>query len=288
MSGPLLETTLVGGPRPSPAIDRASAYGDGVFETLLLHRGRSPFLPLHKKRLNEAASRLGLRPPASLWSTVQAQFDRLSETPFALAKLSVSRQSAGRGYAPGSGQCHIHLSVFPADAPWQHRAWREGAYLELSKLALAIDPALAAMKHLNRLPQVLAAAELGTADEHLMLDTSGRVIEGTKSNLIMINSTADGDGIELISPRLDEAGVNGVTRQWLRQAVSKGELGETLVWREANVSPAMLSSAAEIVVCNSAIGIWPVRRIGCMHKAEPVISRQLQSAWRSKVEEQSA
>lgn len=273
-------------------MDRAAAYGDGLFETLLLHHGRSPLLNVHRGRLNEGARRLGLRLPPKLWSQLEACFESLSETPFAVAKLSIWRLSAGRGYAPSSAECHAYLSVYEAAAPWSHHGWREGAYLELSKVPLAMDPNLAGMKHLNRLSQVLAAAELGVADEHLMLDTSGQIIEGTKSNIIVINripANEPGGGnarFELLTPRLDQAGVDGVARQALRDAIAAGQFGDTLRWREGRVTPLMLTRAAEVLVCNSIIGIWPVRRIGCVHKPDPVVARRLQEYWRTIIEGQ--
>lgn len=287
MTGLLFEGSITGGARPPVAADRAAAFGDGMFETMLLRRGQSPFMALHRRRLSEAARRLDLSLPASLWSSLENHFQSLQDVPFTLAKLSVSRQSVGRGYAPASSLCHIHLSVYQAEAPWRHRAWREGAYLELSKLRLAMDTQLAGMKHLNRLPQVLASAELGQADEHLMLDTSGRVIEGTKSNVILVNRIAGQAeaAFELISPKLDQAGVDGVARQALRSAVYDGALGGHLSWRECSVTPAMLAAAEEVLVCNSVIGIWPAHRIGCMHKGDAVIGQRLQAYWQSMLEE---
>lgn len=273
-------------------MDRAAAYGDGLFETLLLHRGCSPVLDVHRRRLTEGAQRLGLRLPPMLWSQLEAGFESLSETPFAVAKLSIWRRSSGRGYAPSSTECHAYLSVYEAAAPWSNHGWCEGAYLELSKVPLAMDPNLAGIKHLNRLSQVLAAAELGEADEHLMLDTSGQIIEGTKSNLILVNRVAAAkagagdDCFELLTPRLDQAGVDGVARQALRDAVTGGRFGDRLRWREGRVTPNMLTPAAEILVCNSVIGVWPVRRIGCVHKPDPIIARRLQEYWRTMIEGQ--
>lgn len=287
MTGLLFEARIAGGARPPVAADRAAAFGDGMFETMLLHRGQSPFMALHRCRLSGAAQRLGLSLPASLWSSLEHHFQSLQDVPFALAKLSVSRQSVGRGYAPASSLCHIHLSVYKAEAPWRHRAWREGAYLELSKFRLAMDAQLAGIKHLNRLPQVLASAALGQADEHLMQDTSGCLIEGTKSNVILVNRTAGHKiAFELISPKLDQAGVDGVAKQALRTAIDDGCLGGDLSWRECKVTPAMLAAAEEVLVCNSVIGIWAARRIGCMHKGDAIVCRRLQDYWQSRVEGQ--
>ena len=49
-------------------------------------------------------------------------------------------------------------------------------------------PALAGIKHLNRLEQVLAQAEWRdeTIDEGLMLDTEGELVGGTASNVFLV------------------------------------------------------------------------------------------------------
>src|SRR5919106_1524218 len=69
-------------------------------------------------------------------------------------------------------------------------------------------PALAGVKHLNRLENVLARAEWQDADiaEGILCDAQGHVIAGTMTNLFI---AVDG---ALATPGLDRCGVAGVTR----------------------------------------------------------------------------
>ncbi|MGK9527254.1 aminotransferase class IV, partial [Salmonella enterica subsp. enterica] len=55
---------------------------------------------------------------------------------------------------------------------------------------MAEQPLLAGLKHLNRLEQVIARAEWQDTEhaEGLMLDMSGRVIEGVFSNLFLVRN----------------------------------------------------------------------------------------------------
>ena len=96
--------------------------------------------------------------------------------------------------------------------------------------------------------QELAATE---CPEGVALDLSGRVIEGTMSNLLLIKDGA------LIAPDLSRCGVDGVIR---RLALALGRA----VGLEASVRDVRLEElfeADEVFFCNSLIGVWPVRSI---------------------------
>ena len=74
---------------------------------------------------------------------------------------------------------------------------------------LALQPALAGIKHLNRLEQVLACAEWddpGVA-EGLMLAADERVIGATAANLFFVRER------RLFTPEIRDCGVAGVMRQ---------------------------------------------------------------------------
>ena len=94
---------------------------------------------------------------------------------------------------------------------------QHGIELLLSKTTLSGNAALAGIKHLNRLEQVLAQAEWDTDDtaESLMLDTRGNAIEGTRTNFFTVH------GNELYTPDLTYCGVEGVMRAMLLDELPK-------------------------------------------------------------------
>jgi 4-amino-4-deoxychorismate lyase len=113
--------------------------------------------------------------------------------------------------------------------------------------------AIAGIKHLNRLQQVLASREWEDPDiaEGLMLDTQDYLIEGTKSNLFLIK-----EGV-LITPDLQHCGVAGVMRGLVLDiAVEKG-----IEVKVTNLALQDLWEAEGLFLTNSLIGIWPVREI---------------------------
>ena len=137
--------------------------------------------------------------------------------------------------------------VWPADY------YLDGVRSRVCGQRLAIQPALAGMKHLNRLEQVLARAEWTDAGiaEGVMLDTDDRLVCGTMSNLYLLS------GSRLLTPSLERCGVKGVMRQQVQKAA--GTLG--LEWQERDLALEEALSADEMYFSNALIGLWPVREL---------------------------
>jgi 4-amino-4-deoxychorismate lyase len=129
---------------------------------------------------------------------------------------------------------------------------------------LAGNPALAGIKHLNRLEQVLARAEWDKDGddreiaEGLMLEANtnnNNVIEGTMSNLFCVQAAADGPLLK--TPALERCGVRGITRECVIDAARAAAIPV----QESPVSLDELYQSKEVFLCNSLIGIWPVRQL---------------------------
>ena len=231
-----------------PVADRGLAYGDGLFETIAVRHGRIALLERHLRRLGEGARRLAL--PIDL-ELVRAELLAFAgELGRGVAKLIVTRGDGLRGYAPpAAARCRRILSGNPPPA-YSARHRQVGIRLYPCVTRLAEQPLLAGLKHLNRLEQVLARAEWQDPEcaEGLMLDSSGRVIEGVFSNLFMVKAG------ELLTPALERCGVAGVMRaEILERAVAAG-----IPLRVCDLDRAQLLAADEVFLCNSQYGIWPV------------------------------
>lgn len=256
-----------------PLDDRGLNYGDGLFETVALRDGEPQHWSLHYARLAEGAARLGIVCPASgiLLQDLSAALPR--PVPDRLvAKIMLTRGSGGRGYAPpmpSHTRRIVRLSAWPE---WPQSHAGEGVALSLCATPLARNPVLAGIKHLNRLEQVLASQELAGsgAVEGLMFDDLSRVIEGTRTNVFLVA------GRELLTPRLDQCGIAGVMRALVIDLARALALHVT----ETRVERSLLFSANELFVCNSLIGIWPVREIlspiGRSFSSMPVTRRLMQ------------
>lgn len=260
-----------------PLSDRGFAYGDGLFETIKVVDDRAQFLTEHLRRLERDCARLDIGlDTATLRSEV---FSLLSAQSSGVLKIIVTRYSTQRGYAASSrARAERFLRFYPQPFPVDVRE-REGVAVRLCRQRLSEQVALAGMKHLNRLEQVLARAEWSDSAiaEGLMLDTAGRLIEGTASNIFLVKSNA------VITPRLHRCGVAGVMREVIMRQLS----AQCMPVIEADLTLDDLYAADEVFLSNSLIGIWPVRKIECIHKAIGSVTIAFQTALSNLITEQS-
>ena len=124
---------------------------------------------------------------------------------------------------------------------------------QLCRTRLGVQPALAGIKHLNRLEHVLARSEWNDPDiaEGLMCDSDGNVVCGTMSNLFLV------EGGILTTPSVARCGVAGVQRSRVLERAQAEKVGT----RESDISVERLLSADELFVVNSVIGVWQIARL---------------------------
>ena len=236
--------------------DRGLAYGHGVFETVRVHRAQPNLLDYHLERLTCGAKRLQIPIVADV---VVRQLEQLLELAAArqwrdgVAKIVVTAGAGGRGYAaPNQVTANIVVQWHPLPEISQG-AVRDGVRLKLCSYRLPKNPPLAGLKHLNRLDQVIARAELEDGfQEGLLLDADDRVIEGVSSNVFVRI------GGQLVTPLLDNCGVAGVMR---RMVVEKLCPALNLPCVQRSIMADELKRADEMFICNSLCGIYPVSEV---------------------------
>jgi 4-amino-4-deoxychorismate lyase len=228
------------------ANSRALAYGHGLFETVRASRGEMPLWQYHKKRLLAGCQRLNLCVDVAELERFRQQ--ALDNAPAdAVIKIMILAGSGGRGYVtPQNLPVDYLFQVFPV--PQVHAQANNGISLWQCQQRLALQSALAGIKHLNRLEQILARAEQSseTYPEGVMLDTQSRVIEAISANIFCYR-----DGCWQ-TPSLTHCGVAGVMREYLLAEL----LPEAAV--VDHLLPSQLAEAEEVFVCNSVKGIVPV------------------------------
>lgn len=249
-----------------PVDDRGLAYGDGLFETILVKSGRATLLDRHLQRLQRGADRLKLELDIPLIGreviAVAAQLGG------GVLKLTVTRGAGPRGYRLPQQPVPLRI-IQTGAAPDVEAAQRDGVQLFPCQTRLAQQPALAGIKHLNRLEQVLARAEWhdGRYAEGLMCDTAGNVIEGTMSNIFLRISD------QWVTPDLSVCGISGVMRDYLVEALQ--DAGEVVTIRSVTTNE--LQDCTELFCCNSVIGVWPVVSVGALQWTVGVPTRTAQN-----------
>ncbi len=248
--------------------DRGLAYGDGVFSTVAVKAGVPLLWQLHGQRLARSLARLGIVCPDLL--ALEQQLLSYADGRTGVLKLVLTRGEGGRGYSTqGVGLPHLLLAFF--DQPVHLPNWRQhGVQLQLATLKLGIQPALAGIKTLNRLEQVLGKQEIDQlgCDEAVFCDSDGMLVECNAANLFWRC------GADWYTPDLSGSGVDGVMRQHLLVLMAQQGLDLNICRQPATA----LDGADEIFISNTLIGVVPAcaYRGRALHPSET--TRQLQAA----------
>ncbi len=249
-------------------LDRGLQFADGHFTTLLVKHQQALLWPAHWQRLQQASERLAMGLPdeqAVLRCVLQAAADY----PCAVVKVIITRGLGGRGYSP-AGQQHGQWYVTATEHKLQTMA---PARLGVAELQLGSQPLLAGLKSLNRLEQVLLAAERDQRgyDELVVLDQHQQVVEAVSSNLFWRV------GKRWYTPQLTNTGVAGVLRQHVLQQglLSEVELGHFKLTH--------LLAAEQAFLCNSVHGFRAVASLDGQALADDEIPEMLSWWWQSNV-----
>jgi len=243
-------------------LDRAVQYGDGFFTTLLVMDGKLYNWQAHWWRLQMSAERLAFpllnesETLQSITSAIQSVQAELEKSIPLVVKLIITRGEGGKGYQPPSQPDMTTVVQVGTHPLYEHSDQFEEQQpileLGLCKTLCSIQPQLAGLKHLNRLENVLARNELLDLglDEALMLNAKQEVICATQSNLFLIKDRT------LITPKLDQSGVEGTTRKQMQTLAQASGLG----YAEKVLHLDDVFAADELFLTNALRGVMPVKQ----------------------------
>jgi aminodeoxychorismate lyase len=228
--------------------DRGFLYGDGLFETIRVVNGRPFRWREHLERLQQGADFLKIKLPftPNQLRALADKFIAKNKMPDSLLRVALSRGIGTPGYSPKNAKAPTFvMSLRPAPkispkGPWQ---WR----LITSSFQLPAKDPLARFKTANKLPQILARAEADAAgaDEALLANTSGFIIEGTSSNLFWLK------GNIIYTPPLAAGILPGVTRSLVFEIASRLKIKI----RERNIQLKKLARADGVFLSLTSLGI---------------------------------
>jgi len=233
--------------------DRGARDGEGLFETLRVYGGRPFAWERHMERLVLSAAVLGFPVPASP-ATLRAALDELLAAEHlsdAVARITVTRGVPG-GFAGRATRTGAWAEVEPLAA----RLWRGtrsgAATVIVSKRPFEPGP-LGCHKTTSRLAYHLAREEarVARADETLLVNAAGEVLEGTVSNVFAVIAG------EVLTPPLSSGILPGITRTLVLGLCAAAGIPV----RERTLTIADLRAADEVFLTNSVQEIIPVGTI---------------------------
>lgn len=265
--------------------DRGFLYGDSVYETLRVYRGRPFAFDAHLQRLVESGERVGFVLPwdrehvrAAVHQTLAA-----AELPDAYLRIIATRGSGELGLDPNLALdpqllvLVLNLPALPAELYDKgRRAWLVSV---TRNLVGALDPRAKTGNYMNSV-LALGEARRHRADDAIMLDHAGRVAEASSANVF---AWIDG---RWCTPPLEVGILSGITRRTVLALC--GEVGipaeERVLW------PADLQRASEMFLCSSVREIVPVVALGDVAVGEGVVgpqTRRLHALYRDEVRRQT-
>lgn len=256
--------------------DRGFLYGDGLFEGIRVFNGKLFRWRQHWERFQHGANFLKIAVPFSA-EAVAGFAKRLiaeNQMPDSLVRLTLSRGVGQRGYSPKNAErptlvmaTHPMAAVEPSNPP----AWR----VFVSSFRLPAGEPLARFKNLNKLPQVLARAEADAegADEALLLNSDGYVVEGSTSNLFWVR------GETVCTPPLPSGILPGVTRAVVLEICARAGIDA----REENIASGGLEKMDGAFLSLSSSGIAEVEFINGKPLARSLIAKKISEAYWNSV-----
>jgi branched-chain amino acid aminotransferase len=253
-------------------LDRGFLYGDGLFETLRIFRGKPFRWAEHMDRFQRGAAFLKIQPPFAPEELLAhaLRLIELNALPESLLRLTLSRGVGARGYSPkGADHPTLTMSVHPAPEPKPGvpPSWR----VVTATCRLPAKEALAQFKTCNKLPQIMARAEADAAgaEEALLLNTDGNVVEASSSNLFWIANDS------VCTPPLQSGILAGVTRLVVLEIC--GTLG--LKAREEVITPAQLRRAQGAFLSLSSWGIVELESLDGHALASSLLTGKIRAAY---------
>lgn len=236
------------------ALDRGFTLADGLFETMLVRRGRVFRAARHLERLRAGARILRLAIPGDterwLDDAMRVAIEELDD---AAVRLTVSRGVGAPGLAVSADSTPTvaiainRLPAFPASL-YEHGLSALTATARRNEHGVT-----AGVKSLAYTEAIVALAQThdAGADEALFLDTEGHISEASASNVFLCKEGA------LVTPPISCGALPGITRATVLELAPA--LGLTV--EERRVDPHELADADEAFLTSSLRGIAPLVRI---------------------------
>jgi branched-chain amino acid aminotransferase len=236
--------------------NRAFRYGDGLFESMRLMKGKLKFAELHAERLQKGMKALKIDgySQADSWFLREKveELARRNKIKHGRLRLTVFRDAEGL-YTPTQNKMAYCLEIQPLDEPryfLNERGLIMDTYTELPKPLNWLSN----IKTCNSLIYVMAGIykQQNKLDDVFLINQNRYLCEANSSNIFVWYQN------HLYTPALSEGCVEGV----MRRVVIQLALDNNLPVTEAQINPEILNQADEVFLTNATKGIQWVMGYG--------------------------
>ncbi|WP_420551215.1 aminotransferase class IV [Tenacibaculum aiptasiae] len=230
--------------------NRAFKYGDAIFETIKVSKGKVVFFEDHYFRLMASMRMLRMKIPMKftlefLQDEILKTIENLERTKTYRVRLTVYRKDGGL-YAPKSNEVDYLIEV--KEFEYKEKPVYK---VDLFKDFYNYSGLLSTVKTTNRMLNTLSAvfAEENDLDNCILLNERKGVVEATNGNIFIIKNKV------IKTPALTEGCIKGVLRKKIIEIVEKHP---DYTIEETSISPFEIQKADEVFITNAIIGIQPV------------------------------
>lgn len=243
-------------------LDHGFTVADGVFETLLVAGGEVFALDRHLMRLTKSASGLGISMPdvVAITNGVSQVLTQNPRIDFGRLRITVTSGAGPLGSDRTSAAPTLVISMA------EQAAWPVSTKVLLVPWTRNENSPLVGLKTTSYAENVYAldAAKRHGFSEAIFCDTSGRLCEGTGSNIFLVK------GDQIFTPSTASGLLRGITRDLVIEWAD--EAGFTIF--ERDVDPMELWDADEVFITSSTRDIHPVSELATLDSAENVVDRR--------------
>jgi branched-chain amino acid aminotransferase len=244
-------------------LDHGFTVADGVFETLLVTDGKVFALDRHLARLAKSAAGLGIAVPSSthIKDAISQVIAINPQIDFGRIRVTVTSGSGPLGSDRTSTSPTFVIALA------EQAVWPESTTLLLVPWNRNENSPLAGLKTTSYAENVyaLAAAKSHGFSEAIFCDTSGRLCEGTGSNIFLVK------GDQVVTPSEASGLLRGVTRDLVVESARAA--GISVV--EEDVDPRKLWEVDEVFITSSTRDIHPVSNLAKLDRAGNVLDRRM-------------
>ena len=231
-----------------PALDHGLTVGDGCFETMRVVRGTPFALTRHLVRLRRSLAGLGLEFDADDRRVRSACAAVVDADPSAgIVRVTVTAGTGPLGTGRGTGPPTLLVATAP------DRGWSGPATVITVPWTRNETGAMRGVKSTSYAENVVALARAHEhgASEALLANTSGRLCEGTGTNVVV-----DVDGV-LVTPPLSAGCLAGITRELVLELAPTAGVDV----EERDVAYDVLQATSEAFLTSSTRDLMAIERI---------------------------